>query len=570
MRKITAYFVLIFALVAIASGCGKSENGGKTDEKTEYEIAEGGEITLPLTGFENLNPFMRKSQSAYYFEKLIFEGLFSVEKNLDAAPCLAESYTMSEDAKSIDIVLREGVKFHNGSELTAEDVKFTVDVLKRGVSSPDHTESLSPLYKEGGLYDTGRISEVKVKSSKELEIVFDRPFSDAPEYLTFPIISKASLESEEKALELENYSAVGTGPYKVDSVDGLKEVVLQRNIDYWSGKPNIEIVRGKVLADEELAKTSFEAGIVHAVSDLDYLEWESFAQNDKVHISAFPSNRYEFLAFNFRKDYFQGEEGKSIRDAVSYSVNREQILKNIYLGYGEIAESPVNPSSWLSLGSESGKDEGYSLEKAQEILGGIGYQDRDADGLLENEEGENISFTILAPPTSQARIDTARTIAESLRKIGVSVEEEYEQEAASYETEEEREAKWLEFESKLSAGEYDLAVLGWEMSYLPDLSFAFHSQHAEGGNFIGYSDPELDKLLEDANRANSREEKKRLYSEIQNRISQEKPYVSILYTNAALINYKKISGEPNPNYMDVYSGVEKWFVPKEFQSEEQK
>ncbi|OHW62488.1 oligopeptide-binding protein AppA precursor [Andreesenia angusta] len=570
MRKITAYLVLIFMTIAVVSGCSKSENGGKAGEKTEYEVAEGGEITLPLTGFETLNPFMRKSQSNYYFDRLIFEGLFSTEKNLDVAPCLAESYTMGDGARSINIVLKENLKFHDGSPLTSEDVKFTVEVLKSATSDPEQLEKLSPLYLEGGLYDVGRISEVNTKSNREVEIVFRDSFSDAPEYLTFPIVSKAALGDESKALESEDYNAVGTGPYKVEAVDSLKEVQLQRNVEYWSSKPNIETVKGKILADEELAKTSFEAGIVHAVSDLDYLEWESFAQNDKVHINSFPSNRYEFLAFNFGKDYFQGEEGKSMREAVSYGINREQILKNIYLGYGEIVDSPVNPSSWLSLKSDVKESEKYSVEKSQEILKSMGYQDRDNDGLLENEDGENISFTILAPPTSQARIDTAKSIAESLRKIGIDVEEDYEEEAGSYETEEEREADWSRFESKLMSGNYDLAVMGWEMSYLPDLSFAFHSQSSEGGNFIGYSDPELDKLMDEANRANSREAKKQLYMEIQNSLAEEKPYVSILYTNAAIINYKKISGEFAPNYMDVYSGIENWFVPKEFQNKEQK
>lgn len=566
MKKIVAYLALVFVSLAIATGCSKNENLGEVDEDIEYEIAEGGEITLPLAGFETLNPFMRKSQSNYYFEKLIFEGLFSAGKNLDASPSLAESYTMSDGAKSIEILLKDSVKFHDGSPLTSEDIKFTVDMLKKASSDPEYQDKLSPLYKEGGLYDMSRIAEVNLKSSKELEIVFDAPFSDAPEYLTFPIVSKTSLGDENKALELENYNAVGTGAYSVENIDSLKEITLKRNTEYWAQKPNIETIRGKILADEELAKTSFEAGIVHAVSDLDYLEWEAFAQNDKVNINSFPSNRYEFVAFNFGKEQFQGEEGKVVREAVSYGINREQILKNIYLGYGELVDSPINPSSWLSLKSDIKESEKYSVEKAQEILKSIGYQDGDGDGLLENQEGENISFTIIAPPTNQARIDTAKSVAESLRKIGVVVEEDYEQEAVSYETEEEREAGWSSFESKLMSGNYDLAVMGWEMSYLPDLSFAFHSQSTESGNFIGYSDPELDKLLETANQTISREEKKNIYIEIQKRIIQEKPYISILYTNAAIINYKRIVGEFNPNYMNVYSGANSWFVPKEFQN----
>lgn len=565
MKRKIIYLVAIFAIVFIGVGCGKNDNSTESGE-VEYELAEGGEITVPLAGFETLNPVMKGSQSTYYFNKLIFEGIFSVEENLEARANLAENYSISKDAKSIDIQVKEGVYFHDGSKLTAEDIEFTIDVLKKGSSEEEYADDISPLYKEGGLYDMNRIADVNVKSANNIEILFDRPFSDSPEYLTFPILSKESLKTEENALEQESYTAVGTGPYKVDSVDKLKEVDLSKNEDYRSEKPNIDKIKGKVLGDEELAKTSFEAGRIHVISDLDYLDWESYAQNDRVHISSFPSNRYEFVAFNFKNELFQGEEGKILRNALSHGVNREQILKNIYLGYGELVDSPVNPSSWLSLDRDT--EEQFDIEKAKEAMKELGFEDRDGDGVLENEEGENLTLSIVAPPNSQARIDTAKSISENLRKIGIIIEEDYDAESKKYETEEERESDWGRFESKLLSGNYDLAVLGWEMSYLPDLSFAFHSESDESSNFIGYGDEKLDKLLEDANSAESRDDKKRIYGEIQKHLKEEKPYISIMYTNAAMINYKRIAGELGPNYMDIYSGIESWFVPKEFQDKE--
>lgn len=567
MKRILSCILVLGVLVA---GVGCKDNAVKSEknkavEKQKYEVADGGEITLPLTGFKNLNPLLDSSGSVYYFKRLLFEGLFKIEKNLDVSNSLAESYVISNEARSINIKLRSGVKWQDGKPFTAEDVKYTIDTIKQAASSSKYSDRIAPMFKAGGLYDMDKIKSVQVLSDAEIKLNFENSFADVAEFLTFPIIPEHAFDGLEAALELENYKPIGTGSYKLESMDILKEVKLVKNPDYWGTKPHISTVIGKVLADKALAQTAFEAGRLTLSSDID-LNWEKYGQNDKVDISTFPSNKYEFIGFNFKKELFKGEEGKKFRQAMFYAINREQILKNVYLGHGRLVNTPVNPASWLSVNNEElNKTRKYEFEKAQKLLMEIGFQDSDADGILEDKKGRDLSINLTTMPTNQYRINTANIVAENLQKLGIKVEKDYEDKADTYEKPEDYEEAVTNYQNRLASSDYDLGILGWEMAYMPDLSFAFHSRSPKQSNFINYSDKKMDQLLDSANKAQSKEEKKQRYQELQNYIVEEMPYLSLLYTDGAMISYKRIVGELSPSYLNVYNGIESWFVPKEFQ-----
>ncbi|MDG2861153.1 ABC transporter substrate-binding protein, partial [Vibrio parahaemolyticus] len=179
-------------------------------------IVENGEISLPLTNFKTLNPIYTDNLYYYYFSKLMYEGLFEYDENLKLSPKLAESFNINDDGKSIDIKIRENIFFHDGSELTAEDVDFTINMLRQAGDESIYNN----MYKSA--YNNANVSYLRsdVLSKYSIRIYFDNTPTLCLDLLTFPIIKSSSKET---ALSKENFFPSGTGPYQFIDYQNNKE-----------------------------------------------------------------------------------------------------------------------------------------------------------------------------------------------------------------------------------------------------------------------------------------------------------------------------------------------------------
>ncbi len=161
-------------------------------------------------------------------------------------------------------------------------------------------------------------------------------------------------------------------------------------------------------------------------------------------------------------------------------------------------------------------------------------------------------------------------IIEDLKTIGIEVIPQYDTRIDDFNAQT-AEKQWNNMIGKIRKGDFDLVLLGWELSLLPDLSFAFHStQIDDGSNFINYKNENMDQLLVRAFRATTRAEKKNIYGEIQKLIVEDLPYVSLFFRNNAILIDDKIKGEIKPIYSNIYNNIDKWFIPKELQEENKK
>ena len=581
-KRITLFLVLIllFNLTACNKEIDTNINNAKetaldVEEGKEivYEPENGGNLVLPLTMLNTLNPLLSENLFYYYFSKLIFESLFELDNNLEIVPVLVKDYNVTEDGRTINIKLKDNVLWHDGEKFDAEDVAFTINTIKYANEDTVYKKMLNNTLGAFGSGSINRILNVEVLGPYELNIVFDRNFSYGLETLTFPIIPKHKFATDREnqksyvaALTEEDYRPIGTGPYKFQEYEKYKSIKLSYFGEYRDGRPYIDEIVGKVLEDEKLILTAFETGQIDVTIPMG-IDWEKYDQNNRIRIYEFVSQNYEFLGFNFSNGIFGGENGKTIRKAIAHGIDRQGIIQKVYLGHGTQANVPIHPNSWLLWEGANIYD--YNPTKAKEELEKIGWKDVNGDGYYEDENGREIALRLLTNSSNPLRLKTADMIVENLNKIGIKVIKDYPEAMPDNLSDEILEEEWDGLNGKLARRDFDMVVLGWHLSSVPELSFAFHSsQIRTGNNFIGYKNEEMDEILMETFSAGNKEDKLKAFENLQSHIVEELPYVSLIFRNNALLVDKKVMGEIDPNFFNIYNNIENWYIPSEFQKKD--
>lgn len=564
-RKLSICLGLGLLLITLTACKGevpaKRDKAEQAPKLEDFSPTYGGEVSLALTRFETLNPLMTENKYYYYFSKLIYESMLDFDENFQVKESLAESYRLMEDGRNVEVKLRDDVYWHDGEKLTSEDVKFTINTIKYANGRDAYSHIFQgPL----GSYSPGdirRIMDVETVDDLNLIIKFDRSYSNILEVLTFPIIpshvfqGKSPNESYESALSIENYPVIGTGPYKFDTYENMKELRLLANPEYREGGPYIEKIKGLVLESEEDISQAFDSRQIDISTSMD-VDWDKYSQKSGLRIIDYPSSNYEFLGFNFNNPLMEGDLGREIRKAICYGINKEAIVNRIYLGNASPVDLPVHPDSWLYF--EEGQAYSYNQSKAREILKEAGFKEKDK--IMENDKGEKLSFSLVTNTYNPLREKTAELIVEDLSKIGIELVLE-KNKALKNPTREEIRKDWEETMEKITAGNFDIGLLGWDMGIIPDLSFAFHSSQIKyGTNFINYSNEEIDNSIEKAFLSKDINEKKSNYNELQGLILEDLPYISLFFKNKATLVDGKILGDLNPSFINPYKGIDKAYI----------
>ena len=569
--------ILIIVITLVTIGCVKKEEDNITEvfdmdknNEIEYEPEYGGQLVLPLTTLDTLNPLISENISYYHFSKLIFEGLFELDNDLNVINQLAEDYTIKEDGRVINIKLKDNVLWHDGEKFTSEDVAFTINTIKYAHNDTSYKKMFNNILGSFNSSNIGRIMDVQIINDHNIDIIFDRSFSHELETLTFPIIPKHKFvmgrenkNSYMAALAKEGYTPIGTGPYEFESYEKYKTIRLKSYEGYRDGKAYIDQIIGKILQDDELVLTAFETGQVH-VATTEGIDWEKYDQSNRVRIYEFISQDYEFLGFNFSKGIFSSENGNTLRKAMAYGIDRQAIIQRVYLGHAIQIDLPIHPNSWLL--SEDANVYGYNPSKAREEIEKLGWKDINGDGFYEDENGKEVILRLITNSYNPLRLKAADMIVENLRKMGINVVKDYPEVIPDNITEEMIESQWEKTNNQILKGNYDIALSGWHLSWIPELSFAYHSSKIKSNtNFIRYKNEIMDEALVEAFNASNRENKLRAYEKLQKIITEELPYISLYFKNNALLIDRKIMGDIDPTFYNLYRNIGKWYIPKEFQ-----
>lgn len=533
---------ILFALIAC-----KSDNDNPGGSRGKSEVPPAGETALDSEPVEGdwliyhlsaepatLNPIT--ATDAY--EGIINNGKIYetlIERNnetLELDPLLAESWEISEDKLTYTFKIREGIKWHDGTPFTSEDVVFSYNtIMNPKVDSPQ----LRAYYQE--------IRDVKAIDDLTVEFTYAKPYFLALEFCGgMPIVPKHIFDKGDFNTNPAGRDPIGTGPYKFVRWTTGRDIVIDKNPDYWGEKPKINKIVFKIITDSTVSFQILKREELD-VSGLTPIQWErqtnspSFNENyDKL--SYFTPN-YSYIGWNSKRPYFAD---KQVRTALTHLVNRELILEKILYNLGAIVTNPfyINGPEY----DKSIDPYPYDPQKAEELLKEADWIDHDGDG-IRDKDGVKFAFEFLIPGGSETGEKIATILKEELDNMGIQMDI--------------RKTEWAVFTTRLNERNFDAVTLAWSMGVESDPYQIWSSTQAEkGSNFIGFKNKQADKLIEEARTEFDRDKRQELYRKFAEIIHEEQPYTFLFCRKSTVAVNKRFE-----NVVVYPLGIDllEWHVP---------
>lgn len=463
---------------------------------------------------------------------LVYEGLFSMDDNYMPQPELAYSYEFISNGNRLRVKLRDDVTFHNGQKLTANDVVATLDYMLE-LSGFDKDLNSEYELTDRGLYYSTFYSVQSWEVEDEYTILFRlRRASFGSLYaLTFPILP---------ASEVANAMPSGTGPYKYDGYERGSAIWLVSNKAWWKRAPVVTNIRAGIYKDSEKALGAFDA------QDVDVAMTRSInASRYSGSLSSFSlsarTRQLEVLLMNRAYKYLKSDEnGKNlVREAISYAINRSELISSVYQGMATVAYTPIPAGTWLS--NESTIRDVYDPLMAESLLDQAGWKMAD-DGKRYKDGKAMESFRILVydEPGSTVRTNAANKIAEQLEAVGIPAYV----------------ATWSRGDvlTKLKSGDYSLALAAFNFDIGPDPGFTLTS--TASCNYTRYRNDDMNDLLGQLRKSVTPDEYQNAMSLIQDQFEQDIPYICLYWRSGALLSRSAFTDARDIRELELLRGVE--------------
>lgn len=476
--------------------------------------ADEGTLVIALPGApESIDPRLAADAYGTQILQMTHASLIRMDGAGNPVPDLAEHWEQTGPTSFL-FRLREGIRFHDGRALTSEDVRSTFEWI------------LDPQHRSPHRHAYSAISRIETPDERTILFRLTEPFAPFLAGMVRGIVPRGSPVSA--------YSPpVGAGPYRIDDFQRDEAVRLSRFEGYYGGPPAIRQVVVRFVPDTNVRFLELMKGSVNFVLngvDPDLLP--AVLGNRNLVMEEAPGSNASYLGFNLRDPILSDLR---VRRAIAMAIDREAIVRAIWGGHADIADSILAPGFWAH--AEGVPAVRYDPRSAAELFDAAGY--RDPDG-----EGPKPRFT-LTYKTSQneLRRRIAAVFQEQLRRVGVAVE------VQSYE--------WGTFFSDIRTGNFQLYSLTWVGIRDPDIfQYAFHSGSVPpaGANRGGYRNAEIDRLVEAGRREISRERRRAIYGKVQRILSKELPIVPLWIHRNILVRDRRFPGfviTPDEDYGSV-------------------
>ena len=388
-KKISLMLAAALTAGLALTGCGGSKTSDTTDNTAGAEnesTAEVKGVDVDTTGYlvaalnaDIQTADVQKTSKDYEVPFNIFDRLVDVEVDADGnskiVPSLAENWDISDDGLEYTFHLRQGVKFHNGNDFTAEDVAYTFHRMLT-VEGGVNTEFIDQIKGADELLagETDTLEGVEVVDDYTIKVTLKEPFAGFLASISSPGVSIYDSEATEAAGDqfgMDPAVTVGTGPFEFSSWSFNNQLVLTRNEDYWKGASGLPGVVIKIIPDTETQSMMFESGELD-ILDLDYAadSVDRFTETYPDQIVQGPRVGIVYFTMNFNKEPFQDVR---VRKAVQMSIDRQAILDALYGGRGQV-EQGIFPHGLIGFNPDQ-EEIKYDPEAAKALLAEAGYAD---------------------------------------------------------------------------------------------------------------------------------------------------------------------------------------------------
>jgi peptide/nickel transport system substrate-binding protein len=512
-------FISILLICVFFTGCGGNKN-----ERNNVIVGISSDVQTfnPLYAF-SLN---EGNIDDLLFLPLVVHGWDTTSGSLTTSGMLAKKWEWSKDSSSITIYLRDDVYWSDGIKVTSADVVFSFDAY----SDP---AVQSRLYGSFEHFYTDSLNHIDIKktfnviSPSEIKINF-LPNTVATIYdIDFPIIPEHALDKiprKEFPTDQFNFNPVTDGPFLLSEWKKTQSITLKGNTkSFLYNSQNIHGIIFKIVPDYYSRITQLKTGEVNVITDVKPYDMQSLKTDNKIKLINTKGRFYDYVGWNNIDAVAYKKNGKivpnklfgsaEVRRALSYAINRKEILEQYLVNYGQLSTGPVSPI-FKSAIDTSLKTYDYDPAKARTLLANEGWGQDNGDGIMKKGTLK-FSFTLTVPSGNPLRSYAAEIIKHDLEVIGIEVNIEN--------------MEMGEFIQSLQAKKLDAWISGWSIQIPPDLkTFWFSDLKTTPFNFPGYQDKQTDKLLEEFGGRISQETKNDLYKKIQKIIHNDEP-VTFLY-----------------------------------------
>jgi peptide/nickel transport system substrate-binding protein len=553
LRNSKAFILIIFILIIMLTSCSLPQNSASTDETSKDSAVQksddvidngpvkGGTLKLFCTSPDTLNPILTNNLYVKEFEGFIFESLVSLDKSQKPVPCLSDSWEVSSDGLIWNFHIRDKVFWHDGQPLTSEDVEFTVDTLLKN--------NINSVYKR----NVENIANFSSVDKNNFKIILKKANSFTAELMTFPILPKHYFLGEDILKTTKNMNPVGTGPYKFASYTEKKNISLIANDNWWKARepssnvpnaPLIDNISINIYNDGNEQLNAFQTRDVDVVS-LGPEESSRYSGRTDLTIKKFTGKSYEFVSFNLSNPL---TADLAVRQAIANTVDKIKIVSDLLPGEAVASDVPVIPDTWLydtNIVSYT-----PNIQTAKDILSKDGWKE-DNGTLYKNINGvlTPLNLELLVNEDNETRIRVADKISEQLKDIGINLKI--------------TKLGWDDEQKLIGSHKYEMALMGWSISSIPDISFAYATNEiAAGRNIAGYSNKDVDKYLQDIILENDSNKKKALFLNMKDIINNEVPYIGLYFYDNAMLYNNRVRGVMNPYIWNEFTDITQWYLPE--------
>jgi peptide/nickel transport system substrate-binding protein len=483
------------------------------------------------TNLKTITPLISADAYASNVQSYVLESLITRNPDsLEWEGLVAKSWTISDDGLVIRFQMRDDVSFSDGQPLTADDVVFSFDFIMTDVIQAPRERA----YLE-------KIRSVTTNGKYEVVFTFKEPYFEAlslaggmaimPKHFYQPYLKEPQKFNESKGLLL------GSGPYRLldpkNWTPDKGNVELVRNERYWGDvQPSYNRILWKIIQNDSARLTTYRNGDIDSYSarPVEYQELKKdpqiLAKSQNFEYMP-PVVGYSWIGWNQeRAGKLTRFADKRVRQAMTYLTDVSRVIKDVFLDYAEPAVSPFSKTS--KQHDRALQPYAVDLDKAKALLKEAGYEDRNGDGVLEDKSGQPFEFKLTY---FQASEDTKRMVLllkDLYARAGVRMIPSPQE--------------WPVMLENLDKKDFDAITLGWTSGIETDLYQIFHSAQAisKGDNFIGYKNPALDKLIDQARRTVDESKRMPLWQQAERIIYEDQPYTFLMRRKNLLFVDKRI------------------------------
>jgi peptide/nickel transport system substrate-binding protein len=549
MKRPVLYMAVCSLLVLAACGRGEPQRSAPKGEAFSAATSQnatpefGGRFVQATIGEpSNLIPPLASDSSSHEVAELLYVAPLKYDKNINLVPQAAESYEILEDGRLLRFRLRQGIRWTDGTPLTARDVEFTYRLM------------IDPKTPTAYAEDFLAVKEFKVTGEYSFEVRYDKPFARALVTWASAILPRHLLEGQDLLKTPLARQPIGAGPYMLKEWTAGNRLVLVANPDYFEGRPYIDEVVMRIIPDQSTQFLELKSGNLDeiALSPYQYLyQTDEHGWARDFRKFQYLSSAYTFLAYNLKSPLFSDVR---VRKAILHAIDKDEIVRGVLMGLGMATGGPYKPGTWAFDGKIPANE--FDPALARRLLAEAGWTRKGQDGPLVDSAGRPFVFTILTNQGNSQRIKAAIIIQSRLKDLGIKVDI--------------RTVEWAAFIKEfVDKGRYDAIILGWNIVQDPDLYDVWHSSKAQPGglNFVGYKNPELDELLERGRRMVDQKRRKPVYDRIQEILHEDQPYCFLYVPMALPMVHARVMGiEPAP--AGITHNFIRWWIPKASQGPE--